>query len=236
MNSENVTLQNQAYEQLRQGIIFSKFRPGTKLIVKSLCDQLKMGRTPIREAIVRLQQEGLVKTVPQSGTYVSRINLKAAECSRFIREQLEMGVAVECCAKIREEDASYLNRIITLQKSAVLERNEGDFFISDNMFHQAFFEIAQRIRVWRWLNATNTDLERYRWLRIETEGLDWSTIMDQHYHIRDAILSHDPYEVRFLISLHLHMMFDEQARVITEFSEYFFNDETDTWPAMSHDQ
>lgn len=222
MEAENTaTLQDQAYERLRQSIIFSTLKPGERLVAKDLCDELRMGRTPVREAIVRLQQDGLVRTVPQSGTFVAEISLKAAECSRFMREHLEREVAVECCAKIRPEDAAFLERIIALEEAAVRERNQRDFFTSDNLLHQAFFDIAGRRRVWEWLNAASTDLERYRWLRVETEGLAWDTIMDQHYRLRDAILGHDPHEVDFLVALHLHMMFDDQARVITEFPEYF---------------
>ena len=219
------TLQDQAYERLRQGIIFSVYKPGERLVAKDLCDQLHMGRTPVREAIVRLQQDGLVRTVPQSGTYVARIDLKAAECSRFMREHLEREVAVECSAKIRPEDAAYLERIIALEQAAAHERSKRDFFISDNLFHQAFFDISGRRRVWEWLNAASTDLERYRWLRVETEGLAWDTIMDQHYRLRDAILAHNPHEVDFLVALHLHMMFDDKASVITEFPSYFATDD-----------
>ena len=215
------TLQDQAYERLRQSIIFSVYKPGERLVAKDLCDHLGMGRTPVREAIVRLQQDGLVQTVPQSGTYVAKIDLRAAMCSRFMREHMEREVAVECSAKIHPEDAAYLERIIALEQAAARERNKRDFFTSDNLLHQALFDIAGRRRVWEWLNAASTDLERYRWLRVETEGLAWETIMDQHYRLRDAILAHDPHEVDFLVALHLHMLFDDKASVITEFPAYF---------------
>lgn len=226
MDTENSTLQDQAYERLRRGIIFSELKPGERLVAKDLCERLQMGRTPVREAIVRLQQDRLVRTVPQSGTFVSQVDLKAAECSRFMREHMEREVAMECCAKVRPEDAAYLARIIALEEAAVRERNQRDFFTSDNLLHQAFFEIAGRRRVWDWLNAASTDLERYRWLRVETEGLAWDTIMDQHYRLRDAIVGHDPHEADFLVALHLHMMFDDKASVVTKFPEYFATDES----------
>lgn len=82
-------LQTSAYDQIRQDIIFCTLIPGQKISVKTMEDNLGIGRTPVREALVRLSQQGLVQTVPQSGTYVSRISLREAENARYVREHLE---------------------------------------------------------------------------------------------------------------------------------------------------
>ena len=216
-----MSLQDQAYRAMRRNIIFLSYKPGQKLVLKHVCDDLQVGRTPVRESIVRLQQEGLVGAIPQSGTYVSKISLAAAESARFVREHLEREVAIECCARATRVDIDALDRAIALQEEAARTHSNGDFFISDNLMHQAIFDIAGRSEVWSWLSTTNADLERYRWLRIMTEGLAWDSILQQHHRIREAIVRHDPMETSYLISLHLHMMFDDQSSVIQEYSDYF---------------
>ena len=215
------SLQEQAYTALRKRIIFLDLKPGERLVLKDLCERLGVGRTPVRESIVRLQQEGLVRAVPQSGTYVARIDLGKAEDARFVRDQLEREAAVECCARASAADIDRIDRALDLQRRAADERNEGDFFISDNLMHQAIFIIAGRGTVWNWLGATNADLERYRWLRVMTTGLAWDNIMQEHQRIRDAIVRRDPIETRFYISQHMHMMFEEQSRVIDAYPDYF---------------
>lgn len=215
------SLQGQAYAKLRRSIIFLDLKPGERLVLKDLCDRLDMGRTPVRESLVRLQQEGLVRTVPQSGTYVEKIDLEAAESARFVRERLEREVAIEACANATPADIDAIDRCLQLQQKAADAHDQGDFFISDNLMHRTIFDIAGRDVVWGWLAATNADLERYRWLRVSTANLDWDQIVQEHRQIRDAIMRHDPMDTGYLISKHLHMMFSDQVKVVAAFPEYF---------------
>ena len=64
VGEQETSLQDQSYHTIRRKIVYLDYKPGEKLGVKQLCDDLDMGRTPVREALVRLAQEGLVRTVP----------------------------------------------------------------------------------------------------------------------------------------------------------------------------
>ena len=112
VGEQETSLQDQSYHTIRRKIVYLDYKPGEKLGVKQLCDDLDMGRTPVREALVRLAQEGLVRTVPQSGTYVSPINLTFAESACYIREHLEKQVIVECCARATSAGIEQLDRAI----------------------------------------------------------------------------------------------------------------------------
>ena len=116
VGEQEMSLQDQSYHTIRRKIVYLDYKPGEKLGVKQLCDDLDMGRTPVREALVRLAQEGLVRTVPQSGTYVSPINLTLAESACYIREHLEKQVIVECCARATSAGIEQLDRAIALQE------------------------------------------------------------------------------------------------------------------------
>ena len=200
VGEQETSLQDQSYHTIRRKIVYLDYKPGEKLGVKQLCDDLDMGRTPVREALVRLAQEGLVRTVPQSGTYVSPINLTLAESACYIREHLEKQV---------------------LQEKAMAEEDRIGFFLSDNLMHHMIFSIACRSTVWSWLEETNADLERFRWLRAATQVLDNQDIVNEHKQIRRAIAGRDPIEASFLVSKHLHMMFRNQTEVLDQYPKYF---------------
>lgn len=218
------SLQLHAYETIREGILYAKYAPGDRLQVKDLCTDLDMGRTPVRESLVRLRQEGLVQTIPQSGTYVNRISLRSVECARYVRENLERQVAVECCARIDSDGEKFLSEIMAGARDACSRHETRRFFDSDNRFHQALYQIAGRERIWDWLETLNMDLQRYRWLRVLTEELDWDAITRQHDAIFDAITYHNVDETSFLVSNHLHLLFEESGTVTKRFPDYFLLD------------
>lgn len=215
------SFQSFAYDKILEDIVYCRLAPGEKLSAKRMEEELNIGRTPVREALVRLGQQGLVNTIPQSGTYVSRIKLSEAENARYVREHLEKSVAVECSARARDEELERLSSIIDTQKGAASERDPLMFFQHDNLFHEELFRIAGRHDIWRWISSSNTDLERFRWLRVQVANLNWGTIISQHEQILEAIRSHNPDEVRYLESSHLHLMIAERTIVTTSFPDYF---------------
>ena len=101
------------------------------------------------------------------------------------------------------------------------EEDRIGFFLSDNLMHRMIFSIACRSTVWSWLDATNADLERFRWLRAATQRLDNQEIVNEHKQIRRAIAGRDPIEASFLVSKHLHMMFRNQTEVLDQYPKYF---------------
>ena len=221
VGEQETSLQDQSYHTIRRKIVYLDYKPGEKLGVKQLCDDLDMGRTPVREALVRLAQEGLVRTVPQSGTYVSPINLTLAESACYIREHLENHVMHEVVAQ-KEADAILFGHGLFLQHDGAVELlDAGRRGARTALHNHLLFSIACRSTVWSWLEETNADLERFRWLRAATQVLDNQDIVNEHKQIRRAIAGRDPIEASFLVSKHLHMMFRNQTEVLDQFPEYF---------------
>ena len=98
MNELNFNLQNQAYNQITGKILRNEYRPGQKISQKNIEIDLQLGRTPVREALLRLRRDGLIYSIPQSGTFVTKIDLDAAINARFIRENLEAKIVSEAAA------------------------------------------------------------------------------------------------------------------------------------------
>ena len=84
----------QVYQALREAIITAQLAPGQRISENRLAERLAVSRTPVREALIRLQDERFVQIVPQLGTFVTRISSAAVEDAQFIREALE-------CAAVR---------------------------------------------------------------------------------------------------------------------------------------
>lgn len=216
-----LNLQEQAYKAIRKKIIYSELAPGTKISEKELEQSLKIGRTPIREALIQLRNQELVYTIPQSGTYISKIDLKAASNARYVRETLERSILAECSAKIDRKGQRALEAILLETDNAAIRRGITDFFQLDSAFHRTCFEIAGREEVWSWIEDHATHFDRFRWLRLKVTELDWQKVADEHQALYDAIINHDLDELSFLTTLHLHMAIDEQEQVMHQFPDFF---------------
>ena len=221
MAKEPESLQNQAYDLIRERIIYAEYAPGTKLGIKELCEDLDLGRTPVRESFLRLQQEDLVETRPQSGTYVSKINLSYSNAARLCREMLEGEAIVECCAKADAAALASIEAAIKSQEDALAAHDPRAFFEADNLMHRCFFDVADRSVIWQWLNLTNTHFERFRWLSANTLGINPEEVMGQHRAMRRAIAEKDTNEASYLVREHLQKSRSDLAKVVAEYPEYF---------------
>ncbi|WP_086348821.1 GntR family transcriptional regulator [Candidatus Enterococcus clewellii] len=214
-------LQQQAFQAIRKQIIYAEIEPGSKISEKALEDALHIGRTPIREALIQLRNQELVYTVPQSGTYVSKIDIETASHASFSRKLLEKAVLVECSARMTEKAGQVLENVIEDTRIAAENRDLRKFFHLDNVFHKTCFDIAGKAEVWEWLESFSTHLDRFRWLRLNVSELRWERIIEEHEQLLQAIMKQKLNEVSFLSSMHLHMIIEEQDKIIQTFPDFF---------------
>ncbi|WP_317635775.1 GntR family transcriptional regulator [Xylocopilactobacillus apicola] len=213
----------QAYTTILQKIINTTYQPGQKLSEKDLIQELQIGRTPVREAILRLRQNGLVEAIPQSGTYITKIDIEVAENARFIRESIETQVIKEAAAMNNELEFVRLNAIITNQKSFMKKKQFENFFKEDEAFHQAFYQMTGKEQAWDWLQTINMQLNRFRMLRLKADNLPWDALTNEHEKILAAVKKHEAEEAVQLVKNHLHLMLGEKEALINRFPEFFTN-------------
>lgn len=116
-----------AYRKLRQDIIFLTLKPGTVLSTQEVATRYEVSRTPAREAIVRLNKEGLVDVFPQSKTMVSRIDLKRIQQEWFIRKSLEVAVIDEFMKNCSLRDLESLEKVLNGRRISAAEGCSGRF-------------------------------------------------------------------------------------------------------------
>ncbi|RZI48869.1 GntR family transcriptional regulator [Lactococcus kimchii] len=223
MNELNFNLQNQAYKQIIGKILRNEYKPGQKISQKNIEEDLQLGRTPVREALLRLRRDGLIYTIPQSGTYVTKIDLDAANNARFIRENLERKIVSEAALLKDSLLLMQARDAIKLQEKYAANAEFANFFNADEEFHKTFYLMTDHAQVWDWLQTINIQFNRFRWLRLSISELPWGTLIEQHKEILDAIEQHDPETAVSAAAKHLHLMFEEEMAVLQTFPEYFDN-------------
>ena len=123
------------YRGLRQDIVALKLAPRTRLSEKELSLQLGVSRSPIREALLKLADEGLVWIRPQSGTAVAPISIRDVYDGQFVREALECAGVEKAIANLQDEHCVWLRGILAEQRHHLRAKDEDAFFQSDEAMH-----------------------------------------------------------------------------------------------------
>ncbi|GAX00270.1 GntR family transcriptional regulator [Secundilactobacillus mixtipabuli] len=214
-------LQDYAYNTILTEILALKLTPGERIQEQSIMDHLNISRTPVREAILRLKMNNLMRTVPQSGTYVTKISLTSALNARFVRQNVEKSIVFEACDIMSAENILDCETIIDKQKLAAKNHDVDVFFNLDNDFHKSFYSISHRGEIWEWIHAISLQLNRYRYLRLKNTQLPWKLLITQHSDILAAVKNHNGPQAEKLAFDHLRLMLDEKSTLVTQFPDYF---------------
>ena len=181
----------QVYRLLRQSIITLRLPPGATIIEKQITDQLGISRTPVRDALRQLADEGLVAIKPQSGTFVALIDRLQLEEGRVIRRALE-SEAIKLAATHADEAAiERLNDLLALQERAARRNNYNDFIAYDDQFHRTINELSGLPRLWRVISGAKAQLDRVRHLSAPLPGQS-ARVLAQHRAVVVALARHDP--------------------------------------------
>lgn len=223
MNEIIKNQQEQAYLEIRKKIMKLIYYPGQKISEKLIGEDIHVGRTPVREALIRLKREGLIQIYPQSGTYISKIALDSAFHARYVREHIEQSIMIESTTKITKAVRDHLKKLIEQQIYFFHKQNIELFFEKDEEFHRFFYEITNKLDIWVWLQLFNAHLNRFRWLSLKVKELQWNKIINQHQNIAKAVMGGKTDEAQFLTTQHLHLMIDEQQVLVNKFPDYFID-------------
>jgi len=176
----------QVFEQLRAQIIALTLKPGTPLSRTALQQRFKLSSTPIRDALMWLQEEGLVDVFPQSGTLVSLIDVPLARQAQFLRRSIEQE-AVRGLAE--KPDSALLARLRAIVAEQRIHERDDDlerFNEADLAFHRALYEAAGVPDLWALVRRRSGHIDRIRRLHLPIGGKAAQIIRD-HGAIVNAI-------------------------------------------------
>lgn len=211
-----------AYTWLRDEILSGRLRPGHSLSEADVAQRLGVSRTPVREAIIRLENEGLLAVRPQVGTSVAPIDVEAVADGQFVREAIECHTVALAASSPSAADRRTLRALLRAEDKAALRGDHAGFLALDDRLHQHFTAMAGRPRVWRTIEGVKAQLDRVRFLSLEDPA--WlATIHRQHEDIADRVLARDADGAARAMSTHLRAVFESIATIARTSPEYFRN-------------
>lgn len=187
---DRLPLRDRVFDQLRDDILNGKYAPGEELKEIPIGKELGVSRTPVREALRKLELEGLVSIVPNKGAYVSGISSEDVHDIYAIRSYLEGLCAKWACRHATEEDLNTLDEILCLARFNA-ERNRYEQMSElDSKFHQALYNACGSKMLRHILRDFHKYVESVRKQTLSRSERALAAI-EEHEKILDAIKNRD---------------------------------------------
>ncbi|SMX50438.1 GntR family transcriptional regulator [Maliponia aquimaris] len=201
--AEGRAIPQSVYETLRRRIVNVELPPGTALSRKDLAAEFGVSLMPIREALQQLEQDGLVRIRPQSGTVVTRIDQAQLRENQFLRMAVEIEV-VRSLAQTPDADAlDRAQAVVDMQAVLVGDVSRMDMFLDlDRAFHRTLFEGVGMGRLHAMVGRRQGHLARCQRLELPRAG-KMQDIVAAHREILRAIRSRDPEAAAAAMRRHL---------------------------------
>jgi DNA-binding GntR family transcriptional regulator len=190
------------FETLRHDIIALVLAPGTVLSRAELQVRFGLSSTPVRDALMRLQEEGLVEVFPQHATVVSPIDLEKARQGQFLRRSVELEIVRTLALAPETAVVERLNSLIRQQTAFAKLGEHGAFTAADQAFHKTMYEQARVADLWDLVARHGGHIDRLRRLHLPVPGKMRDVIRD-HQAIVDAIAAAKPDEAQAALRDHL---------------------------------
>lgn len=215
----------QIHAVLRDEIVRMELKPLDMLNEKQLGQRFGVSRTPVREALLRLADEGLVEIYPQSGTFVSRIPRRALYEAILIRKALEATTVSLAIAAMGQGDR--LSMLESNQAALIDAAEAGDiplFHKIDSAFHQLVADIAGYPGIWAVIAQVKVHIDRYRYITLPQTGR-LETVIAEHAAIIEGMRCRDDGAAVLAMSQHIGRM-TEELQDIEHLDSALFIDET----------
>ena len=209
----------QVFEQLRDLILSLKLAPGTALSRSELQKQFGLSSTPIRDALMRLEEEGLVDVFPQHATVVSRIDVRLAQQAHFLRQALELEIVRLLADSHDVALGAELTRTIARQQQFAKAGEFEHFMAADNDFHAQLYAAADKQDLWTLVRSRSGHIDRLRRLHLPSPGKA-QDIVRHHRLIAKAIGAGEPEEAQKHLRTHLSGTLNYLDTIRARYPEY----------------
>ncbi len=141
--AQHLSLSNTAYTQVRRKILFQELRAGDSINELSLARQLKLGRTPIREGVLRLAREGLLRIIPRKGIIVTELNIETLRLVFEARSPCEVQIARLAALRSEPSDLKAMEQALAGVEQMIEKRRFPDLLQADERFHMSLADAAR---------------------------------------------------------------------------------------------
>ena len=213
------------YEELRHRIVDLIYDPGQELQLVALSQSLGISRSPVRDALLRLERDRLVDIFPQKGTRVSYLDKATILQERFLRAAVETRVFEafmdrECSSSDWDMSLSKLQANMLLQHSAMVSRDVVTFLQCDIGFHAVFYEDAGYERIYKVVQAHTGNEHRARLLNAKVKQ-SMEEVMEEHQKLIDAVARKDKTAALELLEAHFGRLTGQLESLEVQFPDFF---------------
>ena len=208
---ELLPLRDVVFNTLRQAILTGELQPGERLMEIHLANRLGVSRTPIREAIRKLELEGLVTMIPRRGAEVAQITEKSLQDVLEVRRALDALSVELACERITEAEVEQLKQACETFEKATETRDPRKIAQADVALHDIIVEAARNQRLVQMVNNLSQQMYRYRFEYIKDESKH-QRLIEEHRIIFESILHKDKKTAAATAKLHI----DNQEASIME--------------------
>lgn len=195
------------YEELKAQILKGDIKPGTRMMEVELAEVLGVSRTPVREAIRKLEKEGLVKIEPRRGAYASELSVKDMVDILEVRQSMEGLAAYYCAQRINDEQKEQLRDYALAFNEAVEEGVYEDMISYDTKFHHLIVECCNNDILVHMIEQLQEMVLRFRYLYY-SDFKRAELMPAEHHEIFEAVASGDSERAREAAALHINRLKD----------------------------
>jgi|SRR5579862_4392104 len=195
-------LRDQIYRLLRAAIVNGRLKPGQPIDELGIAGRLKISRTPVREAVKKLSDEGLIHVIAQSGTYVASIDRKQLEEAYVIRTALELESVSRAALTITERHIQDLEDIVDGIARAFERRAFDEVVARDDDFHRYIADINGLSMLWRAVDISKAQMDRCSYLSATTPSMG-SLATVEHKAIIRALKTRQKHKALVAMRTHL---------------------------------
>lgn len=221
--TDNLTLQMNAYlplrdvvfQTLREAILKGDLKPGERLMEIQLSNRLGVSRTPIREAIRMLEQEGLAVTIPRKGAQVAKMTEKDMEDVLQIREVLDELAASIACEQITEDELAKLRETMQEFEESTTTADVSRIAAADVRFHDIIYRATGNPRLENILNNLREQMYRYRVEYLKDEK-SYPVLVQEHRRIIEGLTQRNKEMVSAAMQTHVRNQVSAIKEIIRE--------------------
>lgn len=202
-------------ETLREAIINGVLKPGERLMEIQLAEELGVSRTPVREAIRKLELEGFVIMIPRRGTYVADLSIKDINEVFEVRTALDVLAAGLAAERITDEELEQMERLL-VHIGEYIEKEDMDKIVeADSQFHDILYRASRNDRLVQIINNLREQLTRFRSISMSYPGRLKNTL-EEHSRLVEALAMRD---VKLAEKLSTEHMENSEQTLLLDFSD-----------------
>ena len=203
---------------LRGKVVHNDWVPSAQLSEAEVAKAFGVSRQPVREAFIKLAEEGLVEIRPQRGTFVRKISASAVLDARFVREAIEADVVRLVAQAPDPATLQELGRLIEAQRK-VAGNDPRAFVPLDDAFHRTLAQAAGRNYAWSVIESLKSQMDRVR--QLSTRKFPMARLIAQHEAVVAAIAAGDPAGAEAAMREHLRAILTDLPLIRESLPEYF---------------